>query len=261
VDRKVPLVATALALALGVLYFRTGGVTQQAVYHTLSGASAVSVLVGMRLYRPDHRTPWLLLSAGLAVMTVADITGDMVRADTAMPPLTPSVLYLVAWLLLIQAIRRFASARVPGGDRDAVLDAVAVVIAVGLVLWGVILDPALRDQGLAAAPAASIAVFPLAQAGLLALYLRLLFAGAGRLWSAWVMCLGGGVGGLLGSSAYVLLSVTSGYDSHSWSNALWMLGTPLPAWPRCARTCARSPNRPGSARRCRRRAGWCSPPR
>ncbi len=227
-DTKAPAVAAGVAVALMCAFFLTGGVAQQGVYHLLSGASAAAVVWGVHRNRPERRTPWALLASGLVVMTAADVCGDLLRAGVALTPAAPSVLYLAAWLLLIQAVRGFARARVPGGDRDAMLDAVAVVIAVALVLWGVLLDPALREQGAAAVPSASIAVFPLAQAGLLALYLRLLFAGAGRLWSAWLLCLGGGVGGLLGSSAYVVLTATGGYHAGAWNNALWMIAYAAP---------------------------------
>ena len=225
---RAPVYATAVAAALMATFFAVDGVAQQAVYHCLSGASAAVVLLGIKRHRPARRTPWVLLASGLLVMTAADIYGDLLRADLAIPELVGLVLYLTAWLLLIQAIRGFARARVPGGDRDAVLDAVAVVIAVALVLWGVLLDPALREQGLGVVQSTSIAAFPLAQAGLLALYLRLLFAGGAQLWSAWLLCLGGGVGGLLGSTAYVVLTATGGYQPGAWNNIFWMIAYAAP---------------------------------
>ena len=187
------LLATALALCMGVAFFMLEGVPQQVVYHLLSAGSAVAVLIGVRLHRPEASAPWMVMAAGLLVMTLADVAGDLVRSGTGVPDALPPVLYVVAWGLLAFAVRALALHRAPEGDRDAVLDAAAIVLAVALVLWRALLEPAVRDPGEAALTSAAVALFPLAQIALLALYLRLLFAGGARLVSVWVLALGGGV--------------------------------------------------------------------
>ncbi|WP_225235179.1 hypothetical protein [Klenkia terrae] len=45
-----------------------------------SGLAAVAPLVGLRLYRPDRRGPWLFMSASLACWTVAFAVGGAAPA-------------------------------------------------------------------------------------------------------------------------------------------------------------------------------------
>jgi len=222
------LLATALALCTGGAFFVVQGVPQQVAYHCLSAGSAGAVLIGVRLHRPEATAPWVLMAAGLLVMTVADVAGDLVRSGAGVPDVLPPVLYVMAWGLLAYAVRALALHRAPEGDRDAVLDAAAIVLAVALVLWRALLEPALRGPGEAALTSAAVALFPLAQIALLALYLRLLFGGGARLVSVWVLALGGGVCGLAGSTAYTVLVATDAYAPGAWNNALWMAAYAAP---------------------------------
>jgi hypothetical protein len=223
------LLASMLAIGGAVAFFHLHGAAQSLAYHAVSGGSAAAVLLGVRLHRPAAAGPWVLLAAGLAAMTVSDVVGDLARAGVPVPALTSPLLYVGAWLLLAQAVRRLVRARAPEGDGDAVLDAAAVVLAVAVVLWRAVLEPALQRQAEDAVIDATIAMFPLAQILLLALYLRLLFSGGARLPSAWVLAVGGGGCGLIGTTAYVVLLPAGGdYVPGGWYNALWMAAYAAP---------------------------------
>jgi hypothetical protein len=172
-----------------VLFFATQGVTQMVVYHSLTTASAGGGIARRTAAPPGSTGSVATRRIALVAMTLGDIAGDLVRGGYAALTFVTPVLYLVGWLLIAVAIRAFARARVPTSDRESVLDAFAVVAAVALVLWRVLIDPALREQGAAAVPSASLVAFPIMQAALLAFYLRLLFAASARIGAAWVLTL------------------------------------------------------------------------
>jgi diguanylate cyclase (GGDEF)-like protein len=221
------VIAVAAVLGGTAAYLATSGHAQQLVYHCLSLTSAAFVWWGVRLHRPEHVRPWLLVACGLVVMTAADVSTDALQDGLPVPAPLPVLLYVAAWGLLVHAVRSLAKHRVPDGDGDAVLDAVAVVVALALVLWGVVLEP-VRDAAASATASLTVAAFPLAQVALLALYLRLLFAGGPRVIASWVLCLGGGVCGLIGSTAYVVLVASGTYRPGAWNNLFWIAAYAAP---------------------------------
>ena len=223
--RKV-LIGYVAAGATGCLLFLLlTGVPQQAVYHLETALAAGAIFLGVRLHRPAARRPWILLGGGLAVLGVADVTGDLVRAGMGGTPLSTlaAIGYVICFGLFATAVREMARIRTPEGDQDAVIDALVVAAATALVLWQFLLTPALTESGMTAVEAGVRSAFPLIQVGLCALYLRLLFAGAAHRVSAWLIFVGGGLAGLAGSVAYLLLSTRGVYDYGDPTDLFWVV--------------------------------------
>lgn len=62
-----------VAVCLGATYFLAGGAAARVTLLVpLELGTAAVVLLGVRLHRPEHRLPWVLLAAGLASFAVGD---------------------------------------------------------------------------------------------------------------------------------------------------------------------------------------------
>ena len=132
-------------VALGILALPVGAVRDAVV--AVAGLSAVAAIaVGVRRHRPERSLPWAFLAAGVASWTVGDVLWFVVADIQGLDPF-PSIAdyaYLSAYPLLaigLHLLAREGQAR----DHAALLDALIVAIAVGLVLWIVFIQPSWTD--------------------------------------------------------------------------------------------------------------------
>jgi signal transduction histidine kinase len=152
-SRFAPLSRASLAfLALGAVaiavYFLLPDDAQDVLYVVIGLAAVAAVLHGARA-RAEGRLSWQLFAAGLLCAVVADaISGYYeVRLDREPPvPSSADVFYLASYPLLIAGIflllRDLGSIR----TRAAVLDAVIVTVAAGMVQWIFFVGPYLKTS-------------------------------------------------------------------------------------------------------------------
>jgi signal transduction histidine kinase len=135
------------AAAVGV-YFLLPDDAQDVLYVVIGLAAVAAVLYGAR-DREEGRLAWQLFAAGLLCAVAADAISGFYEIHLGKEPPVPSsadVFYLASYPLLIAGIflllRGLGSIR----TRAAVLDAVIVTVAAGMVQWIFFVDPYLSTS-------------------------------------------------------------------------------------------------------------------
>jgi len=135
------------AVAIGV-YFLLPDDAQDVLYVVIGLAAVAAVLHGARS-RAAGRLSWQLFAAGLLCAVVADTISSYyeVRLDREPPvPSSADVFYLASYPLLLAGIflllRDLGSIR----TRAAILDAVIVTVAAGMVQWIFFVGPYLKTS-------------------------------------------------------------------------------------------------------------------
>ncbi|MEU9626792.1 EAL domain-containing protein [Streptomyces luteogriseus] len=142
----------------------------------LSGVTAV--VVGVRVHRPPHRRPWLVLAAGLLAFTAGDTYCNAQEAYFSAPQPFPSPAgagYLVAYALF--AVGLSGLVRWTGRDLPGLLDALVITAGLALPVWVYLLQPLARQEGLTWQQRLACVAYPLADVLLLALLAQLLARG------------------------------------------------------------------------------------
>jgi signal transduction histidine kinase len=135
------------AVAIGV-YFLLPDDAQDVLYVVIGLAAVAAVLHGARA-RAEGRLSWQLFAAGLLCAVVADTISGYYEVHLGREPPVPSsadVFYLASYPLLIAGIflllRDLGSIR----TRAAILDAVIVTVAAGMVQWIFFVGPYLKTS-------------------------------------------------------------------------------------------------------------------
>ena len=156
----------AVALALTVAYFAVGrGAAQNDIYDVIGVGSALAIVLGVRLHRPDFPLPWLLFAAGNLFFAVADIIFNQL-----VNPPTPSVadwFYLGGYPVLAAGLVLLI---IRGGGHHraaAVGEAAIVTLAFALFQWVWIVDKIVDGSGSTASRAVD-AAYPMMDVVLLA---------------------------------------------------------------------------------------------
>lgn len=142
----------------------------------LSGVAAV--VVGVRVHRPPHRRPWLVLAAGLLAFTAGATYSNAQEAYFSSPRPFPSPAdagYLVAYGLF--AVGLSGLVRWRGRDLPGLLDALVITAGLALPVWVYLLQPLAREEGLTWQQRLVSVASPLGDVLLLALLARLLVRG------------------------------------------------------------------------------------
>jgi signal transduction histidine kinase len=130
------------AVAIGI-YFLLPDDAQDVLYVVIGLAAVAAVFHGAR-HRQEGRLAWQLFAAGLLCAVAADAISGYYEIHLHKEPSVPSsadVFYLASYPLLIAGIflllRELGTIR----TRAAVLDAVIVTVAAGMVQWIFFVDP------------------------------------------------------------------------------------------------------------------------
>ena len=154
------------AVLIGVFYLLPrNGIGQSAIYEGLGFASALLILASIRLNKPAHALPWLLLALALLTTSIGDVLVDV--HPNATPPSTADGFYLAAYPLIAAALIVLL-VRAGGHHRIAALgEAGIVTLAFVLFQWVFLMDPLLSAAGTTAQRAVA-ATYPAGDAVLLA---------------------------------------------------------------------------------------------
>ena len=220
------VLATVVAASIGLYAWRSTGAFGEWIYVVGTGFPAVVAVAGLRLHPPGpRRTTWTLVAAGIA----ASAAGDAVYAWLSVAGRQPDVsLADVGWLASYVLLALGLFRLVMGGDRrgldvDALID-MAVIAAVGIVvLWEQVLSGTFGDRSVSPFVRTVWGAYPILDAALLALVVRLVMSSRGR--SVPALLVTGGVACWLASDfAYI---VADGGDVGIGFNAGWIVGAAL----------------------------------
>ena len=127
----------AISLLVIALYPFLPAVGRETVFLLASLGAIPAVLVGLRRVSPSHRRPWALLLAGLVVLNIGD--------DTSLLPSGPAItdttlLDAAAYVLLLAAAIALVRQQRPK-NLGRIIDALIAALALGGVLWEIVLLP------------------------------------------------------------------------------------------------------------------------
>jgi len=215
---RVGAIFLAAALALTVAYFVVPrGAAQNDINEVIGIASALAIVLGVRLNRPSFPLPWLLFAAGNLLFAL----GDVVFNQLSNPP-TPSAadwFYLAGYPALATGLVLLLI-RGGGHHRTAALGEAAIVtFAFALFQWVWIVDGIL-DGGGSTASRAVTAAYPMMDVVLLAGLAGFFVTAAWRA-PAFVLLVASVVALLVADEVYGV--GTNAYKSGDWTDLGWLL--------------------------------------
>ena len=159
------------------------------IYDLLSLATALAIVAGIVIHRPEHRLPWLLLALAQLLYLGGDVLWDVWLYGLGEAPF-PSVAdlsYLSAYPAIVVALLLMIRARSPGSDRKGLIEALIVTSGVAVASWTFLIDPYLQDTSLGVLDVATSVAYPLADLLLVAVIVRLMVSSGARTVSYWFL--------------------------------------------------------------------------
>jgi diguanylate cyclase (GGDEF)-like protein len=218
-----------VALALAGTYFLlpeagTARVLRVVLYCVISSSAAVAIFVGVWLWRPQPRGPWLLLGLGQVIYAAADATfytSHDLFGLTAFP--APSdALYLAHYPVMVLALIQLIRLRAPMRNLDGLLDAGTLGVAATLLWWLILIEPQVQADTTMLARIAAVG-YPVMDLALLVVAIRLVLEQGRRPASFFLIC-----GSLLlimaADTIYVLQQLNGNYETGNVLDLLWLAG-------------------------------------
>ncbi|MBN0048221.1 EAL domain-containing protein [Streptomyces actuosus] len=181
---------------------------QRMIFVAIGATGVVGILLGVRLNRPSHRLPWLMLALGNLVFASGEAAQIILLEMEDQPPF-PSVadgFYLAAYPLYAAGLLGFVRWRTGLRDRASLVDALTLTAGLALLSWLILIVPFAQAPGLTWVQKAFSIAYPLGDILVLAMLLRLL-AGRGRKSRALVLLTVGTVGLLTADVLYGLIQL------------------------------------------------------
>ncbi|MDP1806098.1 MAG: hypothetical protein Q8K72_13085, partial [Acidimicrobiales bacterium] len=221
-----PVVAVSVLFAVALsAYLVLPLFWQDLTYQVLGMAAVVSVVTGVRLWRPPRPTGWYLLAAGLAMFSAADglwFFYDFVLHKEVPDPSVLDVVYLSAYPLLAWGLVSLARAGHPGRSWGLLLEGGIFGMATFAVGWAFLVEPALGEaEGLAGWV---YVAYPVADVVLLGVLAGTAFGAIsrGRTWSYGLLVVGV-VFQLFGDIVFAVIERGDGYAPGHWVDLTWLL--------------------------------------
>ena len=192
-------------------------------WSVLGFASVAAVVAGVRTNRPSDPTAWYLLAAAICTLIVGDTTynvlTDLVHQVQPFPSVADAC-YLLTYPLAALGLMRMVRIRDPGRDLPALIDALLLTTALGLLVWVFTVTPTVNDHTVPWTHSAVSVAYPLGDLVLLGVILRLLLGG-GHCASSWLLIAGGL--GLMGSDiAYAAVRLYGTWHVGSPADLGWI---------------------------------------
>jgi diguanylate cyclase (GGDEF)-like protein len=114
-------------------------------------ASVGAIAIGLRFLRPPRRAAWILIAVAVALLAVGDVAFTLIAKDTPGPvkyPALPDVFYLASYLPLAVGLLLLGRPKLPSRDWPMLLDTVGLSLAGSLVVWIVLVRPAVMSMQL-----------------------------------------------------------------------------------------------------------------
>ncbi|MFB6440549.1 aminotransferase class I/II-fold pyridoxal phosphate-dependent enzyme [Streptomyces sp. NPDC056411] len=192
--------------------------------HTLTWAviglgGVCAILLGIRLHRPAHAWPWLLLAAANLAFTAGDTTYNVLNTffheQNPFPSLA-DVFYLATYPLFAAGLLGFIRYRRTGRDLASLLDAMILTSGLALLSWNYLITPYATAADMTWVQRTISIAYPLGDVLMLAMLARLLTPGSVHTRAVQFLTLGT-VGILVSDVLYGLLQL----------NGTWQVGTPM----------------------------------
>ncbi|MGA8724361.1 MAG: EAL domain-containing protein [Acidimicrobiales bacterium] len=184
----------------------------------LIGLSAVgAIFYGVWRNRPEAPVAWWFLGGGVLLFIAGDTIykfWHQILGQQQIPfPSFIDAIYITMYPVLAIGLLLLARARVPGGDRASLIDAVVVTLGVGLLSWIFLIGPNVRAPGglLARLTAAG---YPLGDILVLAMLAHLWSAGGFRIPAGRLLAIGA-LGTLVSDTLYGLANL---HPAWNWSD-------------------------------------------
>jgi signal transduction histidine kinase len=185
-QRKVYLAALAGGAVLCTLYAvlptRFEFLREELIYGGGELTAAILIAAAVRMYRPIAPLSWLLIAAGIALWAVGDlIWGAYTMLDRDPFPSVADAFYLLGYPSLAAGLLIMTRRRLGESDRGALLDALILTSAVGLLVWVYLVEPIRAGAGTRTFEMLISIAYPLCDLLLLAVAARLMLGGAKHL--------------------------------------------------------------------------------
>ena len=152
--------------------------TRNGAYAALGGSAVVAILLGVRLHRPAHRRPWLLLALGDGLA----VSGDVIRAYhehahgiANPPPPLADALYLGGYGVFCLGVLLLIRSHAGGYTSAALIDTAIIASGVGLVVGVFLIGPHLAAPDRPLLDQLIASAYPLIDLLILAAAVRLAF--------------------------------------------------------------------------------------
>lgn len=126
-------------------------------------ASIASILVGVRRHQPTRRAPWLMLVPAMVILSVGTIlAGWFSSSDIADAATALQLSQLIGFPIMFWCLLQFGRTGRDGIDLDALLDALILGAAFGLLAWRVALSAPVSTSDIPAARLIFASLLPVA---------------------------------------------------------------------------------------------------
>jgi len=208
------LIGTVLILPAGDL------VTGLLAWTLVGVLAAVAIFYGVLRYGPGRSWPWAVLATGVLASTGADALYSLVDAGAPAGALAlANVLYVSLFVAAAVAQLRFARSSISGAGPAGLLDAVTVTLVLLLLVYLTIVSPA--RPGLTALTSPALVAYPIGDALLVAIVIRLLTAH--RRTPAVLFLAGANLAGLIADALFGLSSIGGSPHEGAVTNLGWLL--------------------------------------
>jgi signal transduction histidine kinase len=153
-----------------------------ALASVVSASAVVAIGVGLRRYRPEYPTPWLLLAAGQLAYLIADLSGFVLRGSDGPQRFSTlaDVLYLGRYPFLVAGLLLMVRRRSGGRGPIGLVDTSIMATSLAVVYWVFLIAPALGNHQLSLAERLTWVAYPSVDMLLLAIGIRLLIGAGAR---------------------------------------------------------------------------------
>ena len=171
-----------MAVAVGAYAcFAPGGWWRVACQVAIGWAAAAAAVYGVRRYRPPSPGAWLLFAGGIASNAAGIIVDNSQNTDAY--PTIADLFYFALYPCLVAGVVLLRRRRDGSGGRDwsVMLDSTTITTGLGLLSWVYVIRPAENDPSLSLLGHIVMAAYPIGDIVVLAMIVRLILGGAGRL--------------------------------------------------------------------------------
>jgi two-component system cell cycle response regulator len=196
----------AVLAAVIVLYAAGADDAGTSLAFLLGGVCPVLIAGGVRLHRPEHARPWLMLALSQSFFMVSVLTiyiTQVVLGQSWFPGWADLVNLVLVYPTLICAALLFVRVRAPGWHLPTVLDMAVMATAATMLSWIYLITPTFHVGGIDWLGRAVAATYPILDLLLLTLTLRLSL-GTGRRVPAYVLFVGFVATYLIADTVYLL---------------------------------------------------------
>ncbi len=215
--------ATALVTVAYVVVPHTPA-RELVAYGTVLALAVTMAVRGAQRDGPGRRLPATATAVALASFLVAELVQWMLlHLGNGSFPTAADGIFLAGYVPLAVAAMSLSAEGHWRWDRTTWLDSAILTLACGSVVWKVLMDPVVTDDGLTHLAKAVSLAYPLADLVVLGLVIRLVLVRSARTRAGTIFVLGTALT-LAADLAFGWLNLRGRYQRGAWPDAGWLLG-------------------------------------